>query len=242
MPPRRLHIVFVALLAVLLGSSAAAAQSLPQEPAGIVELQATAQVEVVPDLAVITLAVERSGADAALLTAQVGQLLDGALRQARTVPDVMASSSGFTTQPHWKTLNGQPQRDGWTVRAGLRLESHDMATLGKLSGQLARQGMMIESAGFEVSRAQREREETALIGTAISRFESKAATAARALGYSGFTLRSMQIEPLQTPTPQPRPLLLRAEAASSDDTPAVPLAAGRALLQLTVRGAVLLTR
>lgn len=241
MPPRRLHIVFVALLASLLGYGAAAAQSLPQEPAGIVELQATAQAEVVPDLAVITLAVERSGADVAQVTLQVNQALDHALQQARAQPEVSASSSGFNTQPHWKTVGGQPQRDGWTVRAALRLESHDMATLGRLAGQLAQQGMMIESAGFEVSRAQREREETALIDTAISRFKSKAAIAARALGYSGYTLRRMQIDPLQTPTPQPRPLLLRAEAGS-DAVPAVPLAAGRTLLQLTVQGTVLLNR
>nr|WP_286731383.1 SIMPL domain-containing protein [Thiomonas sp. 13-64-67] len=90
-------------LASLLFCAAAQAQSLAQPTpgvvAGVVDLQATAQVEVVPDLGVMTLAVERSGADPASLTAQVSKSLEAALKQARTVPDFEASSGAFTTQP-----------------------------------------------------------------------------------------------------------------------------------------------
>ncbi|MGC9163600.1 MAG: SIMPL domain-containing protein [Thiomonas sp.] len=223
--------------------AAASAQTVAPSPVGVVDLQASAQVEVVPDLAVMTLATERSGTDPASLTAQVSKTLEAALQQARTTPGVEASSGGFSTQPRWKTVNNQSQRDGWTVRAELILKSHDVAALGKLAGQLAQQGLMIESIGFEVSRALREREETALIESAIARFKAKAATAARALGYAAYTLRSLQIDPLQGPTPSPRPMLMRAEAAiAADSAPAVPLAAGRVPLQLNVHGSVQLTR
>lgn len=240
---RQLQHTTVSLIASLMLCAAASAQTAAPPPVGVVDLQASAQVEVVPDLAVITLAAERSGMDSASLTAQVSKSLDAALQQARAVPGVEASSGGFSTQPRWKTVNNQSQRDGWTVRAGLILKSHDVAALGKLAGQLAQQGLMIDSNGFEVSRALREREETALIESAIARFKAKAATAAHALGYAAYTLRTLQIEPLQGQLPQPRPMLMRAEATmAADSAPAVPLATGRTPLQINVQGSVQLTR
>lgn len=212
-------------------------------PSGVLELQASAQVEVVPDLAVLTLAAERSGADAAALTAAVSKTLDAALGAARKVTAVQAASGGFTTQPHWTTVDGKARRDGWTVRAELILKSSDLAALGTLAGRLAQQGLMVESSGFDISPALRDREEAALIDTAIARFKTKAAEAARALGYVGYTLRTLQIEPIQGQGPQPRPMMLRAEAAMAPSAaPAVPLASGRTPLRLTVHGSVQLTR
>jgi predicted secreted protein len=240
---RRIQHALVLSIASLALHPASWAQTVPPSPVGVVDLQATAQIEVTPDLAVITLAAERSGADSANLTAQVSKTLDAALQQSRAVSGVEASSGGFSTQPRWKTVNNQPQRDGWTVRAGLILKSHDFAALGKLAGQLAQQGLMIESNGFELSRALRDREETALIESAISRFKSKAATAAHALGYASYTLRTLQIEPVQGQLPQPRPMLMRAATAmESENAPAVPLATGRTPLQISVQGSVQLTR
>ena len=150
---------------------------------------------------------------------------------------------GISTQPRWKTVNNQSQRDGWTVRAGLVLKSRDFAALGKIVGQLAQQGFMIESNGFEVSKALRDREETALIDAAIADFKAKAATAARALGYGGYTLRTLQIEPLQGQLPEPRPMMMRAAAPmAAEQAPTVPLATALTPLQLTVQGSVQLTR
>ena len=234
------------LVGLLLASSVQA-QTLPQTPpgpvAGVVDLQATAQAEVIPDLAVMTLAVERSGAEPASLTSQISKSLEAALQQARAVSGVEASSGAISTQPRWKTVNNQSQRDGWTVRAGLVLKSHDFAALGKIAGQLAQQGFMIESNGFEVSKALRDREETALIDSAIAGFKAKASTAARALGYSGYNLRTLQIEPVQGQMPQPRPMMMRAAAPmATEEAPAVPLVTGRTPLQLTVQGSVQLTR
>ncbi|MDD4885528.1 MAG: SIMPL domain-containing protein [Thiomonas sp.] len=240
---RRALQTMVLPIASLTLCSAAWAQTVTPSPVGVVDLQASAQVEVTPDLAVITLAAERSGADSASLTTQVSKTLDAALQQSRAASGVEASSGGFSTQPRWKTVNNQSQRDGWTVRARLILKSHDVAALGKLAGQLAQQGLMIESSGFELSHALRVREETALIESAIARFKAKAATAAHALGYASYTLRTLQIEPVQGQMPQPRPVLMRAATAmAAEEAPAVPLATGRTPLQLTVQGSVQLTR
>ncbi|MGE0071471.1 MAG: SIMPL domain-containing protein [Thiomonas sp.] len=227
------------LFAVCLATAPALAQTAAAEPSGVVELQATAQTEVSPDLAVMTLAVERSGTDAAALTAQVSQALQAALQRARAVSGVQAGSGGFSTQPQWKTVDGKPQRDGWTVRAALLLKSRDVDALGRLAGQLAQHGLLVESSAFEVSSALREREETALIQAAIARFQSKATTAARALGYAHDTLRTLQIGAVQEQTPSPRPLMLRAAGALQAETAtAVPLASAPVTLQLTVQGSV----
>ncbi|MEW6559338.1 MAG: SIMPL domain-containing protein [Pseudomonadota bacterium] len=234
-------------LAGLICGAVAQAQPLVQTPAaavvGVVDLQATAQVEVTPDLAVMTLSIERSGMESARLTADISQSLQAALKQARAVSGVEASSGAISTQPRWKTVNNQSQRDGWTVRAGLVLKSRDFAALGKIVGQLAQQGFMIESNGFEVSKALRDREETALIDAAIADFKAKAATAARALGYGGYTLRTLQIEPLQGQLPEPRPMMMRAAAPmAAEQAQTVPLTTALTPLQLTVQGSVQLTR
>ena len=227
------------LLAVCLSTAAVLAQTAAAEPAAIVELQATAQTEVSPDLAVMTLAVERSGSDAAALTAQVSQALQAALQRARAVGAVQAASGGFSTQPQWKTVDGKPQRDGWMVRATLLLKSRDVDALGRLAAQLAQQGLLIESSAFEVSAGLREREGTALIQTAIARFQGKAAIAARALGEAHATLRTLQIGAVQESAPPPRPLMLRAAGAlQAEPAPAVPLASAPVTLQLTVQGSV----
>ena len=92
-------------LAGLICGAVAQAQPLVQTPAaavvGVVDLQATAQVEVTPDLAVMTLSIERSGMESARLTADISQSLQAALKQARAVSGVEASSGAISTQPRW---------------------------------------------------------------------------------------------------------------------------------------------
>lgn len=231
------------VLAVAAGLTltAAAAHAADAAPQGVVELQGSASVQVAPDLAVLTLAAERSGADAAALTAQVSRQLDGALQKARAVKGVQAASGGFATQPRWVNRNGQSTRDGWIVTGTLILKSSDFAALGQLAGTLTQDGLMIIGSHFEVSPAQRRKEESALIDAAIADFKAKAAVAARALGYAGYTLRSVRIDPLQGNTPPPRPLALRA-AIADNAAPALPLEGGATTLQLTVQGSVQLTR
>ncbi len=219
-----------------------AAHAADAAPQGVVDLQGSASVQVAPDLAVLTLSAERSGADSAALTAQVSRLLDGALQKARAVKGVQAASGGFSTQPRWVNRNGQSTRDGWTVAGTLILKSSDFATLGQLAGTLAQDGLMITGSHFEVSPAQRRKEESALIDAAIADFKAKAAVAARALGYAGYTLRSVRIDPLQGDTPPPRPMVMRAAMADAAAAPALPLEGGAATLQLTVQGSVQLTR
>lgn len=233
---------FVLAIRLALPLAAPAAHAAEAAPPGVVELQGSASRQVAPDLAVLTLSAERSGADAAALTAQVSRLLDGALQKARAVKGVQAASGGFGTQPRWVDRNGQSTRNGWIVTGTLILKSSDFAALGRLAGDLAQDGLMITGSHFELSPAQRRSEESALIDAAIADFEAKAAVAARALGCSGYTLLRLRIDPLQGDTPPPRPMVMRAAIADTAAAAALPLESGAATLQLTVQGSVQLTR
>lgn len=219
------------------------AHAAADDPMGVVDLQGAATTEVAPDLAVLTLTAERTGPDSAKLTADVSRTLEAALRSARAVPGVQARSGGFSTQPHWTVHDGKSAQDGWTVRGTLVLKSDAFDALGKLAGQLAQGGMMVTSSGFEVSPALSHREQTRLIAEAIADFKANAAVAAKALGYPGYHLRSLRIEPVQGDSPQPRPVaMMRLAVAADAAAPSVPLDSGLTTLRLQVNGSVQLDR
>ena len=90
----------VLLAAALLLSLPASAQSVTQ-PAQTVHdsltLDATVFTEVIPDLAVITLAAEAQGVDAAPITREVQQIINAALAQAKATAGVEARTGAFAT-------------------------------------------------------------------------------------------------------------------------------------------------
>lgn len=206
----------------------------------VLTLDATVASEVTPDLAVITLAAEAAGPDAAALTREVQQTINAGLALAKATRDIEARTGGFSTQPRWNTKGG---RDGWTVRAELVLKSRDFGALGTLAGRLAQQKLMIASSGFEVSRDLREREEAALIERGIAAFQAKARTAARAFGFTSFTLREVNLGTIGGELrPQPRPMLARAAEMAAAPPEPVAIEAGRVMLTLSVSGSVQLVK
>ena len=213
----------------------------PPVPArDVLTLDATVASEVTPDLAVITLAAEAAGADAAALTREVQQAINAGLALAKATRDIEARTGGFSTQPRWNTKGG---RDGWTVRAELILKSRDFGTLGTLAGRLAQQKLMIVSSGFETSRELREREEAALIERGIAAFQAKARTAAQAFGFTGFTLREVNLGTIGGELrPQPRPMLARAAEMAAAPPEPVAMEAGRVTMTLSVSGSVQLVK
>ncbi len=235
-----------ALLAVplsfLLFTACASAQSV--SPAShplrdALTLDATAAAEVIPDLAVITLAAEAQGVDAAPITREVQQIINAALAQAKATAGVEARTGAFATNQRW---NKQGVRDGWTVRAELILKGKDFAVLGALAGKLAQQKLMIISSGFELSRELREREEQALIERGIAAFRSKAQTASRAFGFGKFTLGEINLGSIsgESRPMQPKIFAMRASAAPAADAEPVAIEGGKVTLTLTVSGSILM--
>jgi predicted secreted protein len=233
-----------ATLAFAAVSSISFAQNAMPAPAlnkDVLSLDASAAVEVIPDTAYVTLAAEASGADAGAITRDVQQIINAGLTQAKATKDVEARTGGFNTQQRW---NNKGTRDGWTVRAELVLKSKDFATLGTLAGKLAQQKLMIANTGFEMSRAQREREEAALIESAVNAFKTKATAAAKAFGFSGYTLREVNLGSIGGDI-RPQPKFAMARAAVMDAAPApeaMSIEGGKSTLTLSVNGSVVMQK
>lgn len=230
-----------ALLATSLACASHAASPLVAPERDLLTIDATVAVEVIPDLAVITLAAEAQGPDAAPITREVQQIINAALAQAKATSGVEARTGAFSTNQRWNNKGG---RDGWTVRAELVLKSRDFATLGSLAGKLAQQKLMIIGSALELSRELREREEQALIERGIAAFRAKAQTASRAFGFTRFALRDVNLGSIggDVRPIQPKVYAMRAGAVSAAEAEPVAIEGGKVNLTLTVSGTVVMSQ
>lgn len=227
----------LASLLLALAPPLAAQERAPAAPADVLSLDVNVSSEVSPDLAVVTLAVDREGPDAAALTRDINQILARALAQAKAVPGIVASSGGYNTFPRH---DKQGKRIGWQLHAELILKSADFGALGQLAGRLAND-MVITGSGFEVSPALRSAEEARLIEAGAAAFQAKANHAVKAFGYTGYRIREIQLGSAGQQS-GPRPVMMRATSKSSDESVALPLESGRATLNLSVSGSVQMQR
>ena len=221
------------LAATVLSANAAFAQAAT-EPVNLVRLDAVVSAPITPDTAVLTMAAEKSGSDASAITQQINKIMGDAVREAKAVSGVEAITGNFSTNQQY---DNKGNVIGWTVRSDLILKSKDFGSLGKLSGNLS-QSLKIVGSGFEVSRALRSSEEAVLLQRGLEAFQAKAKTAAQTLGFSGYSLREINIQQAQLEGGnQPRPMMMMARGAMADAAP-VQIEAGRTAINLTVSGSI----
>ena len=178
-------------------------------------LSAEARSRVPNDEMIVTMAVEREGAQPGQPNDQVNRELAEAIERARKVPGVQARLGQVWTQP---TQNIQGRITGYRVRGEVVLESRNFGDLGQLVGAL---GTRLQMAGvaFQVSASRRDEERARLIDQAAAAFRTKAQAAARAFGMNGYELRTVTLQDGFGPQPrfQPAPMALadgvRAAAA-----------------------------
>ncbi len=197
-----------------------------------VQLQAAASSELPNDEMVVQLAVERSGAAAGKLNDEVLAALNLALAKAKTVAGVKAHLGAVTTQPDW---GPQGRRTGWRVRGVIVLEGKDLGATGALAGELS-SDLQIAGVSFRLTESARSREETRLLKEAAAAFNQRAAETAAAFGFSGYELRSLDINHAG-PNP-PRPMMMEMRAASAGSPPTVPTDGGDATVTLVISGSV----
>ena len=225
-------------LALFLAAAGASAADTPP-PQGVVNLQASAAAEVARDLLSVTLSVTREGPDAAAVQSALKQALDAALGEARKAakPGLVDVQTGnFSLFPRY---GKQSTITGWQGMAELVIEGRDMPAIAALTGRITT--MTVGRVGYSLSRELREKTEGELAAQAIARYRAKAAETARQFGYSGFTLREVSIsstEPgFQPPLPRTRAM---ATAVASDE--ALPVEAGKGMVNVVVNGSVQLTK
>jgi len=226
------------LIAGLLLAGAAAggvAQNVPYPPPqNVLQLSASATVEVTQDLITLQLGATREGADPAVVQSQLKAALDAALAEVRksAQPGQMDVRTGnFALYPR-HTRDGKIS--GWQGSAELVLEGRDFPRITQAAGRV--QTMTLAGVSFGLSREQRARTESEAQAIAIERFKTRAAELAKAFGFGGYTLREVSVQ-----SNEPgfvRPMMARGAVAAEMATAQVPVEAGKAAVTLVVSGSV----
>jgi predicted secreted protein len=226
--------IFFAVFALFTQSALAQDKAMIKDT---LNLDATVSAQITPDLAVIVMAVEKQGPDAATITNEVNQILAAGMKEAKATKDVQASSGAFTTYPRY---DNKGQRNGWVVRAEQVMKSKDFGTLGKLAGKLSA-NMQIANNSFEVSPELKQAEEEKLIAEGLAKFQSKARAAVKALGYTGYSIKEVSLGSAMEGGGgrPPIPMAKSAMAVQAEGAP-MPIEAGQTRLTLSVNGSVLM--
>jgi predicted secreted protein len=231
---RRLAVLNVVASLAALVSVAATAQTVAP-PMNVMSLSASASAEVTMDLLSVTLSTTREGPDAGTVQSQLKQALDAALAEARRVakPGQLDVQTGnFSLYPRYAAKGGIT---GWQGRAELLLEGRDTQAIAQLAGRI--QTLTIGRVAYGLSREARERVEADVTAQAITRFRERALAHAQQFGFSGYTLREVQVGSQDAPMfASAPPMRMRTAAASADE--ALPVEAGKATVTSTVSGSV----
>jgi len=197
-----------------------------------VHLEAAARNELPNDEMVVQLAVERSGTVAEKLNDEVLDALNLAIAKSKIVQGVKVRLGSITTQPEW---GPQGKRTGWRVRGVMVLEGRDLKATGALAGQLS-EDLQIAGVSFRLTDEARTREESRLLTEAAAAFNERARETARAFGFGGFDLKTLNINHTAE-SPPPRPMQMEMRAASAAKS-FVPTDGGDATVTLTISGSV----
>ncbi len=234
---RDLTAVLLILGAMALWRPAAAQHAPVADPApqNVLQLSATGSTETQQDLLAISLSVTREAPDAATVQQQLKGVLDNALADVRraVLPGQMEARSGrFSVSPRY----GREGRiTAWTGTAELILEGRDFLLISQTAGRIT--GMTVSGMAFSLSREQLQRAEALAQQQAVERFRARAGELARGFGFTGYTLREVNVQSgEQAPPPRPRMLALEARSAGADAP--VPVEAGRSTVMVTISGSV----
>jgi predicted secreted protein len=219
-------------LALSLAPATVFAQTVVQNPpSGVLSLSAQASADVPQDVVNITLFYEQEASDPGSLTGTLNQRADSALQKAKGVAGVTARTGSFSIYP-------STDRDGrisaWRGRTEVQLESHDFAAASKLAGQLS-PVMQVGNVSFSLSPETQRAAEQKLTGQAIASFRQQATSSAEAFGYSGYTIREVNVGHNGV---MPRPMMMMSARADAKAAAPMPLEGGTSTVTVNVSGSV----
>ncbi len=226
--------IYASCILLTLATVSFAQPSVVPPPQNVVQLSASAALEVPHDWLALAMSTSRDGTDAQAVQAQLKMALDAALTEARSSaqPGALQVRTGnFTLTPR-RGRDGHI--NGWQGSAELLLEGRDFARISAAAGRI--QTLTVASAAFGLSREQQAAVESQVQAQAIERFKLRATDIAKAFGFAGYSLREVNVSSSEPNQPRPRFLAMAASNASTDA--ALPVEAGKATVQVTVSGAV----
>ncbi|MEO8250383.1 MAG: SIMPL domain-containing protein [Burkholderiales bacterium] len=231
-----INIKMIAASLMLASANTSWSQNFPNPPPlNVVQLSASASVDVKQDLLTLTLAATREGSDPAAVQTELKAALDAALAEAKKTAEagqLDVSTGNFSLFPR-HTKEGRIST--WQGRAELTLEGRDFERISQAAGRI--QTLTVSSAGFGLSREAREKAEGEVQASAIDNFKQSAGEIARRFGFIGFTLREVSVS-ANSRLPQPRMRSMAAEAKTSYSDAPVPVEAGNSTVTATVSGSV----
>lgn len=228
-----------ALSVLSLPLSSAWAQESPVR-VNTVSFSASASEELTQDWMSVTLHVQRDGTQANEVQQAVRQALDTALAEARKAAQgqdgMSVRTTGFSVQPRY---SNQGRIAGWQGSAQLVLEGTDSARIAQTVGRLGT--LQVGQVQYGLSRALRERQESALTQEAIRQFKSRAQEIAQAFGFKGYSLGEISVSSTDPGVQYRAPMMaMRAKAMEAADAP-LPVEPGKGTLSVTVSGNVILS-
>jgi predicted secreted protein len=204
-------------------------------PQNVLQLSASATVEVQQDLLSITLATTRDAADAAAVQTQLKAAVDAALAEARknAQPGQLDVRTGnFSLTPRY-TRDGKI--NGWQGSAEVVLEGSDFPRITQTAGRVST--LTVGNVGFRLSREQRAKAEVEAQSVAIDNFKKKAGELAKDFGFGGYSLREVSINANEQGGPI-RPRMIAAESKSFASDAPLPVEAGKTAVVVNVSGSV----
>ena len=221
------------LIAMTACTALAQPASVPAPPQDVLNLQASASVEVPRDWLVLHFAAQREAVDAAAVQAELKRALEAALAEARRAaqPGQIEVATGQFAL--WPRVGPRGVTTGWQGRAELVVQGRDLEGIGRLAGRITT--MSVAGTAQRLSREAQQRVEAEVVARAVERFRAQAGEIARLFGHAGYTLREVTVS-VGGDAPRPPPML-RADAMIAA-AEALPVEPGRGTVTATVSGSV----
>ncbi len=220
--------------AALAAGGGAGAQTLPV-PQNVVSLSATASLEVTKDWLSVTFSTTRDGADAAQIQSQLKQALDAALNEAKKVAkpgQVEVQTGAFSLSPRYAPKGGI---NGWQGSTELIVEGRDTQAIAALTAKV--QTLTIARVVFSLSREARQKVENEVAAMAIERFRQRADAVTKQFGFSGYTVREVNVSAEGGGVPMAYARAAAAPAMMAGDA-GLPVEGGKATVTASVSGSV----
>jgi len=213
----------------------ALAQPATVQPVGVLNLSASASLEVSRDVLTVVFSATREGADAQTVQSGLKLALDAALNEARKIAkpgQVEVQTGNFALYPRYAAAKGgQPVINGWQGTTELLVQGKDSAAIAQLSGRI--QSLSIARVGYTLSREAREKVAAEVTAQAIARWRAQAGQMAQQFGYTGYVVREVNVT---TNDLQPQPMAMKTLRASAMAEEALPTEAGKGEVSATVSG------
>jgi predicted secreted protein len=203
----------------------------------VVQIAASGFTEVQQDWLTMRLSTTETGPDALTVQNQLKAALEMALRVARAQaqPGLLEVRTGqFSLYPRY---NSSGKVNGWQGSTELLLEGRDIARITETAGKIST--LTLGGVSFSLSRQAQQQLESEVQTQAIERFKARATEVTKAFGFAGYTLREVSVssadQGMEMPQ-RPRMMAMEAKAAMSDM--AVPVEAGKSMVNVTVSGSI----